>query len=316
MSKFTEYAVRLALAYLNERYRRSFAPAPIEGGWLATDPEQGDLTVVGAELSESTEAYRAKAARLEQRLDETHPGSYLLWVPPGAELPGEEPHESEWVDNVVQMASKLASGRSGEVRLPVPIALGKVREEGGYASVTGGLGRYWTHISDKLHGSFFLDSRGLHRFTKNEEERQQVYEQIAELSRTLEVGQVEVFEHGEAWTLQRIGRGPAGLGLTDGWAIGGAPEGFDPSDGGSLRRVLRKRLSEAREVFAPLPRPWVLVLAGAYDFMEFETTGPSLRGFDPGLVAALDAVILVSDGEVKPILMNKALPFLSGQPGA
>lgn len=310
MSKLPEYTVRLALAFLNERYHRAFTPTALDGAWRATDPTAGDISLVAAELFEGTDAYRELATKLEHRLDETHPGSYLLWVPSGGELPVEEPGESEWVARIDQAAGKIASGRVTEVRLPVRMAIGKVREEGGYASVTGGLGRYWTHISDKLNGSFFLDSRGLHRFTQNEEERVQLYEHIALLSQSLDVGEVQEFGHDDAWTLQRLGRGPAGEGMTDGWVIGGAPEGFDPSDGGLIRRILRKRLSEARDLFAELPRPWILVLAGAYDYMANENAGPALRGFDPALVASLDGIILVSDAEVKPVLLSRSLSFV------
>jgi hypothetical protein len=311
MSKLPEYAVRLALAFLNERYRRAFEPAAIDGGWSAHDPESGDLSIVSLPLSEASQAYLEKAARLEARLDDAHPGSYLLWVPPGGELPEEEPDETEWIQRVIQTASKVASGRSGEVRLPARMALGKVREEGGYASVTGGLGRYWTHISDKLNGSFYLDSRALNRFTADEEQRQQTYEHVALLSQELSVGEVREWQLDDAWTLQRLARGPAAAGMSDGWAIGGAPEGFDPTDGGAIRRVLRKRLAEAKEAFSKLPRPWVLVLAGAYDYMAGENAGPSLRGFDPGLVASLDGIILVADAEVKPILLSKELSAVS-----
>jgi hypothetical protein len=190
------------------------------------------------------------------------------------------------------------------------MAIGKLRDEGGYASVTGGLARYWTEISGRLHGSFFLDSRGLNRFTPNEDEREQLYQHIALLSQGLATGDVAEFEHEDAWTVQRLPRGAAGTGLTDGWAIGGAPEGFDPADGAVTRRLLRKTLSEARDRFSSLPRPWILVLAGAYDYMANENAGPSLRGFDPALAASLDGILLVADGEVKPLMLSRSLPFM------
>ena len=79
----------------------------------------------------------------------------------GGRLPDGEPDDSEWVRRIVLTASKLASGRSGEARLMARLMIGKVREEGGYASVTGALGRYWTEISNRLHGSYYVDSRGL-----------------------------------------------------------------------------------------------------------------------------------------------------------
>jgi hypothetical protein len=305
-----EYTVRLALHWLNERYRRGFAPSLDGEVWRAADPEAGPISVVEADLFEASDAWRERCSQLEQRLNDSRPGSYLLWVPPGGELPREEPFESEWVRQVVLAASRLASGRNGEVRLPAKMAIGKLRDEGGYASVTGGLGRYWTFISERLRGSFFLDSRSLNRFTANDEEREQLYEHIALLSQGLETGQVVEFEAEDAWSLQRLPRGTASEGIEDGWAIAGCPEGFDPNDGAAVRRVLRRQLAAARERLAGRPRPWVLVLAGAYGFMADENAGPSLRGFDPTLAAAFDAVLLVADTEVKPITMGRHLPFL------
>ncbi len=87
-----------------------------------------------------------------------------------------------------------------------------------------------------------------------------------------------------------------------------------PNDGASVRRVLRRRLTEAREQLTDRPRPWLLVLAGAYDYMAGENAGPSLRGFDPALAASFDAIVLVADTEVKPIILGRHLPFLR-EPG-
>ena len=311
MSKANEYAVRLFLSWLNERYRRAFSPASTDGGlWRAADPEAGELTIASAELYEAPDAWRERCSELEGRLDDTRPGSYLLWQPPLGELPDGEPGESEWVRRVVLAASKLASGRNGEVRLTAKLALGKLRDEGGYASVTGGLGRHWTEISHRLQGSFFLDSRGLNRFTSNEEEREQLYEQIALLSQGLKTGDIVEFEHEDAWTLQRLARGASGEGMSDGWAIAGCPPGFEPADGSAVRRLLRRRLSDASETLRGVKGGQrVLVLLGAYDYMEVENAGPSLRGFDPALAASFDVIALVADGEVKPLRLAKGLPF-------
>jgi hypothetical protein len=208
----------------------------------------------------------------------------------------------------VLAASKLASGRGGEVRLPVRLALGKVREEGGHASVTGGLGRHWTDISERLNGSFFLDSRGLHRFTKNEEEREALYDNIGALSQGLAVGDVVEFETEDAWSLQRLSRSE---GLTDGWAIAGCPPGFEPDDGSAVRRLLRRRLADAAEALSGVrDSARVLVLLGAYEYMELENAGPSLRGFDPALAASFDVIALVCDAEVKALRMSRALSFV------
>ncbi len=308
MSRSREYAVRLFLTWLNERYHREFVPSgDFAEVWTASDGQGDDLSIATAELFEAPEDWRQRCAELSQRLDDTRPGSYLLWQPQKTDLPDGEPDESEWVRRVVLTASKLASGRSGEVRLPVRLALGKVREEGGHASVTGGLGRYWTNISERLNGSFFLDSRGLNRFTTNEEEREQLYDNIGAVSQGLAVGDVVEFETEDAWSLQRL---PRLEGLTDGWAIAGSPPGFEPDDGSAVRRLLRRRLSEAGETLKDASgSARVLVLLGAYEYMEVENAGPSLRGFDPAIAAAFDVIALVTDTEVKALRMSRSLSF-------
>ena len=311
MERAREYAVRLFLHWLNERYRRAFAPSRLDGPLFeATDPDAGRLALYAIDLFEASEDWQQRTQELSQRLDDTRPGSYLLWVPPGGELPQGEPDDSEFVRRVVLAASKLASGRSGEVRLPVRMALGKVRDEGGYASVTGGLGRHWTRIAEKLNGSFYLDSRGLKRFTTNEGERETLYEHIAMLSQGLKTGDITEFEHEDAWSLQRLPRGAAATGMTDGWAITGSPTGFDPNDGSAVRRVLRRSLVQATETLAGIKGATKgLVLIGGYDYMTGENAGPSLRGFDPSLTAPFDMIGLVADAEVKPLRMSRGLSF-------
>lgn len=311
MPKEREYAARLFLHWLNERFHRSFSlEAPGELDVYSAADGETKLSIHAATLVEGNAAWDELRVELEARLDSTRPGSYLLWVPPGGELPAEEPGQSEWIRRVVLGASKLASGRSGEVRLPVRMMLGKVRDEGGYASVTGGLGRYWININPHLEGSFYLDSRALTRFTKNETEREELYEHIGLLSQGLQKGDAAEFEHDDAWTVQRIPRGAAGAGMTDGWSITGCPPGFDPNDGAQVRRVLRRRLREAGEILgAGRDAIRSLVLIGAYEYMDYENAGPSLRGFDPSLTLPFDVISLVADAEVKPVLMSRAIDF-------
>src|SRR3972149_6323862 len=131
MDRASEYAARLFLAWLNERYGHAFAPASLEGNFWRASEQAGDVALVVAELSEPDDAWLDRCEELSARLDESRPGSYLLWQPPGAELPAEEPLESEWVRRVVLAASKLASGRVGEARPPRKLARGTGGGAGG-----------------------------------------------------------------------------------------------------------------------------------------------------------------------------------------
>ena len=312
MTRVPEYATRLFLHWLNERYRREFKPTlSDDGAWRATDPEAGDLAIATALLYEGDDAWFERAAELEQRLNDTRPGSYLLWVPPGGKLPDGEPDESEWVRRVVLGASKLASGRNGEVRLPVRMALGKVRDEGGYASVTGGLGRHWPDISQRLNGSFYLDSRGLNRFSRDEDEREQLFDHIGLLSQGLKLGDVVEFEHEDAWNIQRL---PA--------------RRRRRRHGGRLgnRRLPARLRALRRRRHPPTPAPsprrsqreaaWRIRARRASSCSSAPSTtsrariaGSSLRGFDPTLAAAFDVIALVSDAEVKALRLARGARF-------
>src|SRR6185436_8057039 len=119
---------RLFLNWLNERYRKGFVAGDVSSNTFTATDEQVRLAVVVSELYEIDEAQQARRDELAQRLDSTRPGSYVLWQPPGATLPDGEPGESEWVRRVVLTASKLASGRVGEARLPAKLMLGKLRD--------------------------------------------------------------------------------------------------------------------------------------------------------------------------------------------
>src|SRR5947207_2894534 len=106
MSKDREYAGRLFLNWLNERYRREFAPSDLESPvWQAEDKanpgDGGQIAFVSERLFDASSAWEERVRELEQRLDGARPGSYLLWVPPGGVLPEEEPGESEWVRRTV-----------------------------------------------------------------------------------------------------------------------------------------------------------------------------------------------------------------------
>ncbi len=318
MTRDIEYAARLCLSWLNERYGRAFAPTDLSGAvWQAEDEGRADapggrIALVADRLYEARDGWHERRHQLEVRLDGARPGSFLLWVPPGGRLPAEEPDESEWVRRVVLAASRLASGRKGETRLPVKMVLAKIRDEGGYANVLGGLSRHWTTVTEKVNGTFYLDSKALTRLTRDDAERAELFEHIGMLSHGVAKGEAIEFEHEDAWSIQRLPRGPAAKGLSDGWAIAGCPEGFDPFDGGVIRRMLRQKMVTARDSLSTQSGHLkALVLIGAYDYIENENAGPALRGFDPALAASLDIVVLVSDTDARPVVLSRSIPWLA-----
>src|SRR4051812_31147331 len=207
MPKDREYAGRLFLNWANERYRREFTPGDLESEiWHATDNANGDegghIAFVAERLFEASPEWDERAKVLAERLDGARPGSYVLWVPPGGVLPAEEPDESEWVRRTVLAASKLASGRAGEARYPAKMMLVKTRDEGGYANVPGGLGRHWTKITDRVSGTFFVDSTTLKRLARAKEEQEELFDHIGLLSQGMAKNDAIEFEFDDAWSVQ------------------------------------------------------------------------------------------------------------------
>jgi hypothetical protein len=81
--------------------------------------------------------------------------------------------------------------------------------------------------------------------------------------------------------------------------------------------LLRRRLAEASEALSGVRgSARVLVLLGAYEYMELENAGPSLRGFDPALAASFDIIALVCDAEVKALRLSRSLAFVQEGIGA
>jgi hypothetical protein len=189
------------------------------------------------------------------------------------------------------------------VTFPVKVALKKLRDEGGYASVTGGLSRWWTRITENVQGTFAVDSSAVHRITHEGAAREELWEQIGRLSHGIETGGGAEFEIDEAWTLQRLAD-DAGAGF----ALAGAPPSLDPTDGTIIRRTARKRLAAANEALAPLDvHARAVGLLGAYEYAEVETASGTVKAVDPGLYARLETVCILADGDVRPVFLPKTL---------
>ncbi len=268
--------------------------------------DTGTLAVAMAPLWEAGSDPAAEDARLamQERLDAgSVRGPYLVWVPPRGAVPGEEPAASDFAMRVQLASAPMQPGGRAEIDLPVQVQLAKVREEGGYASVVGGLSRFWTSITERVNGTFHVNSLQLRRAPQAEPVRTALLDRIGELSRGLNVGDAVEFDCAEAWTVQRLRTEPLG---EHGFAIAQAPPKIDPSDGTLMRRMVRKRLKAAGETLAAVPADVKGAgLLAIYEYAEHENVGSFVKSLDPGLFAGLGIVAAVVDGEVRPVFQPR-----------
>jgi hypothetical protein len=300
---------QLLLDWVNQRFEASFQISNANGAstgsaaelLLASDGARR-IGLCVAPLWEDEAAWDERLSAAEQRLERVD-GAYVLWVPPKATVPIDEPGAADFVERVAAAAGSLAPGARSEVTFPVTIKLAKLREEGGYASVVGGLSRWWTRVTENVQGTFSVDSNALHRLTLDGPAREELWPMIGRISNGIDVGQHGEFEIDEAWTLQRLADG-VGRGV----ALVGAPTSVDPTDGVLIRRMARKRLAAANEALAALDVELrAVALLGAYEYAEVETASGTLKAIDPSLYARTQVVALLVDGEVKPVFAPAAL---------
>jgi len=296
------YCARLLLDWLNARWETSFTLEAAGDAFVATDGAHR-IGLYVAPLWDDDESWQERLRSIAGRVD-AGDGSFLLWVPPKGSPPAEEPDASEFVRLVQVAALSVAPGERTEVMFPVTVKMGKMREEGGYASVIGALSRWWTRITENVNGTFHVDSSRLHRITHDSAAREQLWDTIGRLSHGLEVGQAADFEVDEAWTLQRLADGDPGLALV------GAPPSIDPTEGILVRRTVRKRLAAANEALDALDVELRAVgLIGSYEYGDLETAGATVKAVDPSLFNRLAVVCILADGDVRPTFLPRSLPW-------
>ena len=296
---------RLLLDWLNARYEASYALSDGAGDVTVATDGTRRLGLYVAPLWEREDApeWEERLRAAEERLAGPE-GAFVLWVPPGADVPADEPAASGFVSAVQDAARSLAPGARTEVTFARNVRLAKTREEGGYASVNGALGRWWTRVTEKVQGTFVVDASTVHRITSDGEAREKLWEWIGVLSQGVEVGQAAEFDVDEAWTLQRLADDAEA-----GFTIIGAPPAVDPTDGILVRRTARKRLAAANEAFAGLEvDARAAGLVGIYEYAELETAGATVKALTPMLFSAFQIVAILADGEVRPTFAPKGLP--------
>ncbi len=305
--RLARYGARLLIDWLNRRFESQFDLGEAQGDALVASDGTHRLGLYVAPLWEEEPAWEERLRAMEERLRGGNVrGAFLLWVPPKADVPVDEPDASDFVQRVQVAAAPLPPGGRTEVTFPVTVELGKMREEGGYASVIGGMSRWWTRITEKVNGTFHVNSTAVHRLTIDGEVRERLWDNIGALSLGIDVGQAADFEVEEAWTLQRLPASEQGAGF----AIAGAPPETDPTEGILVRRMARKRLAAANEALNALDVELRSAgLIGSYEYAELEGASATVKALDPSLFSRLQVVGVLADGDVRPTFLPRELPW-------
>lgn len=302
-----EAGLRLFLGWFGGHYARSttVTGAESDGSVLSAMVTVGRrwplaLTVLNTLAPDATVAWEAARAAIEQRLDLE--GRHLaLWAPRGAQLPAQEPGLSQLM-LALEQAQTLADGRI-EVRRPVNIYFRRVGTTGSVVTALGGLAAHWARFTNRVPGTFQLNSNELLRLPGSEDERDALAERIVLAAQQPGIDETEVIPTEDAWTANDLGAGQSCVLGTP------APENDDWS--ASLRRGLRRLLKQSEPLLQRPADARALVVLGASTYAEEEKLSWALRGMDPVLYAGYDILAVISDGVVKTILQpgRGALPW-------
>ncbi|MSQ31427.1 MAG: hypothetical protein EXR64_05320 [Dehalococcoidia bacterium] len=310
--------VELLAAWMSERYFRTFRvaaddPAPFDA--LLQQRERrvgvtaGVLWETPGDPPGATELAEALTADLEgDRAIEA--GAYVVWVPPKAALPVEEPRFSSLRVSLAKGLAGLAAGERREVRLPVTVHLAKIQDDGAYMSVTGGLAPEWTTLSDGIHGAYHLDARALCRLPEEPAEVGIIVSLVRDRAALLQVEEVTTMALHDTWVVSRL---PSGA--PEGVTVIAAPPDLDPLEGTPVRRALRRHVQravaarEAATAAGARVDLHALVVIGAVAHLKDELATAALRGMSPAAYGALDLIAIAGDGGMRQVLQPRSLPW-------
>lgn len=292
-------ALKLFQAWFGGHYARSLAVQNVdsEDGLYAADLTVGrrwtlSVTILNTLLAGATVQFEAARAAVERRLD-AEGRSVALWTPRGAPLPSAEPGLSE-LTLAVANGNRIEDGRL-EVRRPIELYLRRVDTKGSVVTVLGGLSAHWAQFTNRVPGSFQLNSGQLFRLPASEEEREDLADRIVLAAGQPSVDDTETIRTEDCWTANELEDG--------GSFVLGTPEPENDEQSAALRRTLRKLLKRAE------PRlnegsydARALMVLGAATYADEEKLSWALRGMDPRLYAGYDILAVCADGVVKPLL--------------
>ncbi len=291
-------ALRLFLRWFGGHYARSqsvtsFASdGAVGSGEILVGRRWGLAISVANTLTAETDLpFEAGRAAIEQRLDALN-RSFALWLPRGAQLPAFEPALSKLV-LALQAAKQLEDGRL-ELRRPVNLFLRRTGTKGSVITVLGGLASSWAQFTNRVPGSFQLNSSELFRLPADLAERDELAERIVSAAGQPEVDDTMVVPAEDCWTVNDLDGG--------GSCVLGSPRAENDEQSATLRRNLRAVLREASPTLDMKADAKALVVLGAATYADDEKLTWALRGMDPSLYAGYDIIAVVADGVVKPLL--------------
>lgn len=305
--------LRLFLAWFGAFYARSASVADtVSGDGLLTATvtvgRQWRLAVTVADtLAAATDVeFEMARAAVEQRIDAAG-RSIALWPPRGARLPAGEPGLSELMLSL-EGANVLDDGRL-EVRRSANLYLRRTGATGSVITVLGGLGAHWAQFTNRVPGTFQLNSMELLRLPHSQGERDALAERIVMAAGQPEVDDTVVVPAEDAWTANDLREG--------GSCVLGTPRPESDDQSASLRRDLRQLLRAARDRTDRSADARALVVLGAADYAADEKLSWALRGMDPGLYGGFELLTVVADGIVRPLLQpgRSTLPWDAPMPG-
>ena len=293
-----EAAARLFLGWVGGHYARSTvlgAARSLDGVWQgqATVGRRWSigLTVLDTLTAASDFEFEAARAALERRLDATE-ARIALWVPRGAGVPAAEPALSA-LAAALEAAAPLPDGRL-ELRRPVTLRIRRTATQGSVVTVLGGLSAHWAQFTNKVPGTFQLNSVELHRLPADPDERDALMQRIVRAAGQPDVdGGIELPAE-EAWVANEIEGDRA--------YVLGIPGAESDESAARLRRNIRALLKRSEAVPPPDAGTRALIVVGAATYAEEEKLSWSLKGMDPRLYSGFDIIAVVADGTVKPLL--------------
>lgn len=302
-----EAGLRFFLGWFGPHYARSttVSSATSDGALLSAEVTVGrkwglSVSVLNTVAADATVEWEASRAAIERRLD-LEGRSIALWAPRGAALPALEPGLSQLLLSLEE-AAPLEDGRL-ELRRPVTLHLRRVGSTGSVVTVLGGLAAHWAQFTNRVPGTFQLNSGELLRLPAATEEREELAERIVLAAGQPEADESQAIRAFDAWTANDLGAGQS--------CVIGTPAAEHEEWSASLRRNLRRLLKEAEPNLRQPADARALVVLGAATYADEEKLSWALRGMDPTLYAGYDILAVVADGVLKTILQpqRQTLPW-------